>query len=92
MSQDISAAAQQYLATRAAAHKQWLKERHAICSKQAHDTEKDARKALSRIRERDVDEVWVPIRVYPCPRCSLWHLTSTPLDAEGRPMREHFTS
>lgn len=47
-----------------------------ICSKETYATEADARFRLKTIRNRNTKSSKIPIRIYECPNCSGWHLTS----------------
>jgi len=50
-----------------------------ICDKKTFATEKDARRSLKTIRNAEGDNK-KPIRVYECPECSGWHLTSMDIE------------
>ena len=76
-----------FLATRAAVRSARMAELNSRCEKVSYFSEQEARRNLSRIREQAKDEIWVPIRYYRCDLCTLHHLTSTPLDNNGKPMR-----
>lgn len=57
-----------------------IKERvEFICDKRTYATEKLARERLKKIRDVEQEEK-KPIRVYECPLCSGWHLTSMPIE------------
>lgn len=47
-----------------------------ICKKETYATEADARFRLKTIRSRNTKSSKIPIRIYECPDCSGWHLTS----------------
>lgn len=46
------------------------------CGKTRYNTSAKARAALDGIRRRGSRDEKKPVRVYPCPHCHGWHLTS----------------
>lgn len=84
VSSELATAGKRYLAMQEANRERRLVRMRAICEKVSYDNEKLARTALSTIREKS-EKIWVPIRTYRCPKCSLWHLTSTPLPYTPKP-------
>jgi hypothetical protein len=47
-----------------------------VCVKQRHASESAALKVMADIQLCNLDQHRVPVRVYPCPHCRGYHLTS----------------
>lgn len=74
---DFAAKLEVHRARLAEAERSRLESLHARCEKKSYETEHEARKGLSAVREVST-ELRVPIRYYTCDRCSFFHLTSWP--------------
>lgn len=80
---DVSVSAARFLAEQAEYRKRRMAELHSRCEKRSFESEREARNRLHDIQLESTD-LRVPIRWYRCEKCTLFHLTSKPLDSSGK--------